>query len=231
MRCFGFFVQDPHNSFILHRKGSLAALLPPPIPASPCSPTFPFFRLLPAPLRQSTCLPSRRAHPPCSLVIPPTCLSSHGRPCEVPHLTLWLQGLDCYYPQLLSLPPCVALGPKIHTLLFNSGVEMLLSIWFLDIAFVVSSTLHKKISHVFVIDWDVSADDLSCCYNKTNMLRYMNIWYCSKRWFLMLNRDVSSSLYFDVAVTSYWMLYLVDFLHVVTNRLRCYNKWFLMLHK
>jgi hypothetical protein len=86
-----------------------------PIPASPCSPTFPFFLVAP-------CIAAsihRRAHPPCSLVIPPTCLSSHGQPCEVPHLTLWLQGLDCYYPQLLSLPPCAALGAQIHTLLFK----------------------------------------------------------------------------------------------------------------
>jgi hypothetical protein len=108
MRHFGFFVQDPHDSLILHRKGSLVMSLPPLIPASPCSPTFPFFRLLPAPLRQSTCLPSHRAHRPCSLVIPPTGVSSHGRPCEVLHLTLWLQGLDCYHPQVLSLPPCAA---------------------------------------------------------------------------------------------------------------------------
>jgi hypothetical protein len=54
---------------------------------------------------------------------------------------------------------------------------MLLDILFLDDAFVVSSTLHHKISHVFVADLIVSADDLSCCCNKTNMLCYMNIWY------------------------------------------------------
>ena len=56
------------------------------------------------------------------------------------------------------------------------------------------------------------------------MLRYMNIWYCSV-WLEMSHR-----LYFDVTITSCWMLHFIDF-SMLQQTVRCFDRWFLMLQE